>query len=360
MANADIITGFLGTLKTLIGADGRIPEENMAEATTLVNNISSVANINMGIDAFGVVTVEGVSYDVPDNLDEAVEAASQDSILSNYFDGSETEYGVISDAASVQTLITQIQAATKLDFTYVSEGTVHHIINKNFCIDIYEYDSTANPVQYADVVLRCGPLQNFQVSVFGYDTRETLTSAYYVAYQLAKSPTGDMLMKGYVTADNTPIDPDQGEEMFASVGYAAYTIKEVDGVDILKHDNFEYGGFIVMQMQYKGPNLLDNAEADESWAFGLMGTRGAPIYVGNSYSEGITSEYCHNAWLTHTSTSFPADDKLHLANIYAPSCGLVASRNARWAVMTNREGVHEITYGGGTYRYDHGFCIKVL
>lgn len=360
MANGSVVQGFLNSIAGYLTEEGIVPDEARDAVTGLLSSISTVVpGVTLGVDPYGVITVDGVGYTGIDDISVAVDEASQSAVLSNYFLGESVEYGVLSSGTeNVQALITLLQACTSLDFTATSEGTIHTLTNANFCIDIYEYDVTKDPIQKANIVLRCGPMQNQSISVLA----DSSNRGVYLKYQITQSSTGDALVKVIATNDATPIDDyETGDALFADVGFAYYEARENDAENVTPWSS-GYGGFAIIELQPEGPGIVSYSdEKPDIWGFALMSIHGAPLFVGTSISPSISRLYAHNNEMQPTITYQTSDDKMHLAPIYAPSCLMYTSKYARFGIMTNRSGTYEFTYGNeGTYRYDHGFCVRVI
>ena len=81
MANGSVVQGFLNSIAGYLTEEGIVPDEARDAVTGLLSSISTVVpGVTLGVDPYGVITVDGVGYTGIDDISVAVDEASQSAV----------------------------------------------------------------------------------------------------------------------------------------------------------------------------------------------------------------------------------------------------------------------------------------
>lgn len=367
MALGELVTGYVSSLVEYMGADSKISPDKRELVESLLSKISSVSGgIDIGMDANGYITVDGVSYLDGAELENAIDVASTNSNYTNFFTlGSDYEFGIVNSSGG-ERMATAIMAATRsLQSSYEADKTnkVHIISNPNFVLRIYEYNPNADPVQYPNITVSCGLNGWTEVSMFNdADIRNQYSQRNANLHYQVIRLSGEALVKLYINETDAPEEEDDWEEKFEDVSINKYTIKDgsvaYNGsyeTNAKSFGNGYAGGFAIIEMYN---NSLSASYKDEDlWCVLFMSQNGAPLYTAMTLTGDASEIYANPLTFAPTITN-SIDTKMHLAPIYSPSSLLYSSRNARWAIMRHTNGIYAVTSSIYRYRCDYGLCMK--
>lgn len=350
-----LLQTYYNDLLSHIEEDGTIKSGEEAQVNSVISNINELTGLDISIDQTNHIVVNDVSQMSKADLTNALNAAAQATDLSQYFSGRSYEVGMLNTTGGVE-LAKRLLAANggssvhtdAMSFSYSEDTTngIYILSSANFSIEIHEQVN-----EQARAVLIKSPNGQRVIDIFQSDKTN-------IVYYIYKGGSGDFYMKGYCTNDETAPDPETAEEDFAAIEMNRYDISSttVDEEEVFYiRTSSDEGGFAVvcMKNEQEGAPITDT----DSCAAVIMGTGRKPLYL--MMNDNSTFE---EAWATGSSVRqsiVPSlGEKAHLAPIFAPSCELYTSRYSRWAMISPRDGMYDMS-ADSKYRYDHGFCLKI-
>lgn len=349
-----LLTTYINELLGYVGDDGVILEDMETQVNTVIVKIEDLSGMEISVDLSNRIIVNGVTCTSKNMLKQALTSEAERSDLSQFFSGTNVEVGLLASTGG-ETLAKRLMAANggttsnkeSFSFTYSAdaENGVYTLSSSYFKIIIQE--------------IREGQMANIALTTPSGEQELLIFSEYedfpYIQYYIYKGGSGDFFIKGVRTADAVEPDPDTAEETFGDISMNQYGAGSgsVGNRPLVCNNNAE-GGFAVIAMQNKQSD--SSVTETDSVAALVMNTNAAPLFIFMNDEAEATERWAANLEMRQSIVP-SSENRVHLAPIFAPSCGLYTSRYSYWAAVAPMDGVYDLT-ADSSYRYDHGFCLR--
>lgn len=349
-----LLTTYINELLGYVGDDGVILEDMETQVNTVIIKISDLSGMEVSVDLSDRIVVNGVTCTSKNMLKQALTSEAERSDLSQFFSGTNVEVGLLGSTGG-EMLAKRLMAANggttsskeSFSFTYSAdaENGIYILSSSYFKIVVQE----TREEQLANIFIT-SPSKEQELMIFMDDDPWP-----YIQYYIYKGGSGDFFIKGFRTADATEPDPETAEETFVDISMNQYTAGSggVGNRPIVCNNRAE-GGFAVIAMQNKqsGSSITET----DSVAALIMNQSAAPLFIFMNDEAEVTERWAADLEMRQSIVP-SSENRVHLAPIFAPSCGLYTSRYSYWAAVAPMDGVYDLT-ADSSYRYDHGFCLR--